>query len=89
MLELGPRAAALHRETGARVRDAELGVVGAHAADYAAGARRAGARVRRFDGKPAVAEALRGALGEGVVVLLKASRGAALEEVLPGPGEEG
>jgi len=93
MLELGPRAAALHRETGARVRDAELWVVGTHAADYAAGARRAGARVRLFDGKPAVAEALRGALGEGVVVLLKASRGAALEEVLEGlgsgPGGEG
>jgi UDP-N-acetylmuramoyl-tripeptide--D-alanyl-D-alanine ligase len=93
MLELGPRAAALHRETGARVRDAELWVVGEHAADYAAGARRAGVRVRRFDGKPALGEALGQALGEGVVVLLKASRGAALEEILEGlgsgPGEEG
>ena len=89
MLELGPRAATLHRETGARVRGSELWTVGAHAADYAAGARRAGARVRLFDGKPAVAEALRGALGEGVVVLLKASRGAALEEVLANLGEEG
>jgi UDP-N-acetylmuramoyl-tripeptide--D-alanyl-D-alanine ligase len=89
MLELGPRAAALHRATGARARDCEVWAVGEHARDYAAGARRAGARVRLFDGKPAVAEALRGALGVGVVVLLKASRGAALEEVLPGPGEEG
>jgi len=91
MLELGPRAAALHRETGARVRDAELWVVGAHAADYAAGARRTGARVRCFDGKPALGSALGEVLGEGVVVLLKASRGAALEEILeglgPGPGE--
>lgn len=93
MFELGPRAAALHRETGARVRDAELWVVGAHAADYAAGARRAGARVRCFEGKPALGEALAEVLGEGVVVLLKASRGAALEEVMEGlgsgPGEEG
>jgi UDP-N-acetylmuramoyl-tripeptide--D-alanyl-D-alanine ligase len=93
MLELGPRAAALHRETGARVRDSELWVVGAHAADYAAGATRAGVRVRCFEGKPALREALGAALGEGVVVLLKASRGAALEEIMeglgPGPGEEG
>jgi UDP-N-acetylmuramoyl-tripeptide--D-alanyl-D-alanine ligase len=91
MLELGPRAAALHRATGARVRDAELWTVGVHAADYAAGARRAGARVRLFEDKPAVAGALRAVLEEGVVVLLKASRGAALEEVLKGlePGPEG
>lgn len=89
MLELGPRAAVLHRETGARVRDAELWAVGVHAADYVTGARRAGVRARIFDGKPAVAEALRGALGEGVVVLLKASRGAVLEEVLQDLGEDG
>ena len=73
------------------MRDAELWVVGAHAADYAAGARRTGARVRCFDGKPALGSALGEVLGEGVVVLLKASRGAALEEILeglgPGPGE--
>ena len=89
MLELGPRAAALHRETGARVRDAELWTVGAHAADYAAGARRAGARVRVFEDKAAVSAALRAVLADGVVVLVKASRGAALEEVLTDVGEEG
>ncbi len=86
MLELGPRAAALHRVTGAQVREAELWVVGAHADDYAAGARQAGTTVRCFDGKPALRQALAGALGEGVVVLLKASRGAALETVLEGLG---
>ena len=63
------------------VRDAELWVVGAHAADYASGARRAGVTARVFDGKPALAAALRAGAGPGVVALLKASRGVALEEV--------
>jgi len=87
MLELGPDAARLHEETGAAVRDAELWVVGDHAADTAAGAARAGARVQVYPDKPALAAALAAALRPGVVVLLKASRGAALEDVLPGIGE--
>lgn len=82
MLELGPDAARLHRETGEAVRDAELWTVGAHAADYAAGAQRAGADARVFADKASLAEALRGALAPGTVVLIKASRGAALEDVL-------
>ncbi|HTR97932.1 MAG TPA: UDP-N-acetylmuramoyl-tripeptide--D-alanyl-D-alanine ligase [Candidatus Acidoferrales bacterium] len=88
MLELGVGAGALHRETGARVRHAELWTVGAHARDYAAGARRARARVRTFADKPAVAAALAEVLAPGVVVLVKASRGAALEDVLAGLGKE-
>jgi len=84
MLELGPDAAVLHRETGSRVRAAELWVVGAHAGDYAAGARAAGVSARVFADKPAVAAALEAALGEGVVVLVKASRGSRLEDVLAG-----
>lgn len=84
MLELGGTAARLHRETGARVGGAELWTVGAHAGDYAAGARSAGAGVREFPGKPELAAALREALAPGVVVLVKASRGAALEQVLEG-----
>jgi UDP-N-acetylmuramoyl-tripeptide--D-alanyl-D-alanine ligase len=84
MLELGPRAAVLHRAVGARVRGAALWTVGAHAADLAAGARRAGAAVRVFADQPVLAAALRDALAPGVVVLLKASRGAALEQVLAG-----
>ncbi len=84
MLELGSTAARLHRETGERVAGAELWTVGAHAGEYAAGARRAGLEARVFPGKPEVARALREALAPGVVVLLKASRGAALEEVLEG-----
>lgn len=84
MLELGETAARLHRETGERVRGAELWTVGAHAGEYAAGARAAGAEARVFADKPAVAAALREALAPGVVVLVKASRGAALEQVLEG-----
>ncbi len=84
MLELGPGAAALHRETGAAVRNAELWTVGAHAADYAAGARPAGIEARIFPDKPTAAAALRDALAPGVVALVKASRGVALEDVLRG-----
>jgi len=84
MLELGATAARLHRETGALVRGAELWTVGAHAGEYAAGARASGATARVFAGKPELAAALREALAPGMVVLLKASRGAALEQVLEG-----
>jgi UDP-N-acetylmuramoyl-tripeptide--D-alanyl-D-alanine ligase len=89
MLELGPDAPRLHRETGEAVRDAELWAVGAHAADYAAGAERAGAGARVFEDKDSLAEALRGTLAPGTVVLLKASRAAALEDVLALLGAEG
>jgi UDP-N-acetylmuramyl pentapeptide synthase len=43
-----------------------------------------GVKARRFPDKPSLAAELRGALGEGTVVLFKASRGAALEDVLTG-----
>ena len=82
MRELGETAAEMHREVGAEVRAAELWVVGEHAVDYAAGAARVGVEARRFPDKLALAEALSGALAPGTVVLLKASRGAALEDVL-------
>jgi UDP-N-acetylmuramoyl-tripeptide--D-alanyl-D-alanine ligase len=84
MRELGDTAARLHREVGEAVRNAELWVVGEHAADYAAGGAQAGVAVRRFPDKAAVAAALREQLEPGTVVLLKASRGAALEDVLAG-----
>jgi UDP-N-acetylmuramoyl-tripeptide--D-alanyl-D-alanine ligase len=83
MLELGPRAAELHRDTGAAVRDAELWSVGAHAADYAAGAKR-GVRTRVLSSIDEARAELGAALAPGVTVLLKASRGAALERVLEG-----
>lgn len=84
MKELGRTAPALHREVGESVRDAELWVVGAHASDYEEGGRAAGVEVRAFPDKPALAAALREQLAPGVVVLVKASRGAALEDVLAG-----
>ena len=89
MRELGETAAQLHRETGAAVQNAELWTVGAHAADYAAGAKTVGIEARLFPDKPAVASALTEALAPGVVVLVKASRGAALEDVLALAAVEG
>ncbi|MGH7741145.1 MAG: glutamate ligase domain-containing protein, partial [Candidatus Eiseniibacteriota bacterium] len=86
MLELGERAAALHRETGAAVRGAELWAVGRYASEYAAGARTAGATVRVLASIEEARAALREALAPGVTVLLKASRGAALERVLESSG---
>jgi UDP-N-acetylmuramyl pentapeptide synthase len=62
--------------------------VGAHARDYALGARSAGVPVREFADKSEVAAALRAELAPGVVVLVKASRGAALEQVLAGLDKE-
>jgi UDP-N-acetylmuramoyl-tripeptide--D-alanyl-D-alanine ligase len=88
MLELGLDAPRLHAETAEAVRDAELWVVGRHANDYAEGARRRGIPVRVFDDKPALARALAEALAPGVVVLLKGSRGAAIEQVLDGLEQE-
>ena len=82
MLELGGHAARLHRETGAAVRGAELWVLGEHAADLAAGAEGHALDIRRFDSKHEVAGALGEVLAPGTVVLLKASRGVALEQVL-------
>ncbi len=88
MLELGGTAARLHRETGAKVRDAELWTVGTHAREYAAGARATGIETRVFADKAELAKVLRETLAPGMVVLLKASRGAALEQVLEGLGTE-
>jgi UDP-N-acetylmuramoyl-tripeptide--D-alanyl-D-alanine ligase len=86
MLELGPGAPELHRETGEAVRDAELWVVGTHALDYAAGAQTAGVDARVFEDKTSLAASLRPLLARGVVVLVKASRGAALEDVVKALG---
>jgi UDP-N-acetylmuramoyl-tripeptide--D-alanyl-D-alanine ligase len=89
MLELGDVAPELHRATGAAIRGAELWALGAFARDYAAGAETAGIATRVFDTMPALAAALREALVPGVVVLLKGSRGAALERALEGVELEG
>ena len=82
MLELGATAPQLHRETGALVQGAELWAVGAYANDYAEGARAARVNARVFADKPSLAAQLAAELAPGTVVLLKGSRGAALEDVL-------
>ena len=89
MLELGEGAAALHREVGGATRDAELWAIGAHAADYAKGAKAARVPARAFEDFPALRAALGEALAPGVTVLFKASRGAALERALEGLEMEG
>ena len=53
-----------------------------HAADWVAGAETARTKTRTFKEMAVLAEALREALAPGVTVLLKASRGAALERAL-------
>lgn len=84
MRELGSEAPALHREAGAAVRDAELWAVGDVADALAEGARAAGVTARTFADPVAAGAALRDVLAPGVVVLLKASRGAALERAVAG-----
>ena len=84
MLELGDDAAAAHAAVGRRAREAgvdELVAVGAFAADLAGGFAD-DARVVQTVGDPGEAvAALRGRLAAGDVVLVKASRGLALERV--------
>jgi UDP-N-acetylmuramoyl-tripeptide--D-alanyl-D-alanine ligase len=82
MLELGEHAARFHREVGSSVRGAELWVVGRYAEDYASGARASEVRVQIFPDRDTLAAGLEKVLKPGVVVLFKASRGAALERVL-------
>lgn len=82
MFELGPDELAYHRQVGELV--AELGVdllvaVGSRAEQYAAGA--AGVPSHRFADAAEAAAGVPGLLREGDVVLVKASRGMALEAV--------
>ncbi len=84
MLELGEHAARLHAETGAVVRDAELWALGEHAAVTVAAAAAHGIVTRTFASFAEAGAALDAVLAPGVVVLLKASRGVALEHVLDG-----
>lgn len=88
MLELGDQAVALHREVGRRAAEAgvdELLAVGEHAADLVAGAAAEGVRARAVG----VDEASSLHLASDDVVLVKASRGLALERVVQGLLEGG
>ena len=68
------------------MRAAELWAVGDHARDYAAGAVETRVTARVLADVTEAARALREALAPGVVVLIKASRGARLERVLESVG---
>jgi UDP-N-acetylmuramoyl-tripeptide--D-alanyl-D-alanine ligase len=89
MKELGPTSAELHRQAGAAVAalgniDFLAGVTGdaRHLVEGAAGAGMDASRARFFENKDAAAEWLAETVQPGDWVLLKASRGVALETLL-------
>lgn len=88
MLELGPTARDLHRELGRYLAAREISrliACGSLARAIAEGARDAGMpadRVREVPDAAGAARALRGAVRRGDVVLVKASRGIRLEQVV-------
>ena len=85
MLELGPGSEAMHRECGRRMADngidVVLGVRGL-AKTMVEGASAAGMRAEFVETPEDAGEWLRGEVGTGDVVLLKASRGVRLERAL-------
>jgi UDP-N-acetylmuramoyl-tripeptide--D-alanyl-D-alanine ligase len=85
MLELGDQAAEAHQKVGRQAARSDLLVaLGEHAADIVEGALEAGLRVDRaivVDSAEAAVAAVEAHL-KGALVLVKASRGAALEQVV-------
>jgi UDP-N-acetylmuramoyl-tripeptide--D-alanyl-D-alanine ligase len=86
MLELGRATAALHREIGAAAAFVDrLFLIGPNAENAAAAAREAGADGRRVTVAPdidALLAAVTGFVADGDLVLVKGSRGMALERVV-------
>ena len=95
MLELGDASAGLHRQAGRNAAQAGCRLVfavGRFAADVAAGAKEAGlatASALAFDSWESLAEAARGMLGQGDIVLVKGSRGMAMERVVAALSQAG
>lgn len=85
MLELGPTGPERHREVGQEIDGAdfdEIVGVGELAAELVAGARDAGVKTRYFGTASEAAEAASSSLRAGDLVLVKGSRGVALEQVV-------
>lgn len=86
MLELGPEAPSFHAAVGRQAAAQRLDLVfgiGPHSVHLVEAARRAGLadRAQHFDNKQDLAAHLREALRDDDLVLVKASRGMALEEI--------
>jgi len=85
MLELGPESARLHAAAAREIvaaRPALVGAIGDFVAAFAGADRDLGARLLTAPDAEELGPRLRGALRGDEVVLLKASRGVALERVL-------
>jgi UDP-N-acetylmuramoyl-tripeptide--D-alanyl-D-alanine ligase len=85
MLELGDQAAEAHQKVGRQAARSDLLVaLGEHAADIVEGAHEAGLRVDRAIVVDSAAEAVAAVEPhlKGALVLVKASRGLALEQVV-------
>lgn len=85
MLELGEKSAALHRELGEEA--ARLGIDGLLAcgplcAELVAGAREAGLAAEHYRDASALSAALPERLADGDLILVKGSRGMAMEDVI-------
>jgi len=87
-LELGPDAKRLHREVGGYLAGREVSYLiacGGLGREFAKGARAAGMARRQIfeaEGVPEASELLKGLAHQGDVVLLKASRGMRMEQLL-------
>jgi UDP-N-acetylmuramoyl-tripeptide--D-alanyl-D-alanine ligase len=84
MLELGPTAVEVHRETGTRIGDRldVLVAVGPLSTHLLEGAAAGGASLTHFSDARSAAEALPGLVQGGDAVLVKGSRGVGLEAVV-------
>lgn len=82
MRELGADAAALHAEAGRRAKGAGIARLYALGTLSAAAAEAFGDGARSFDSHAQLAEALRAELRDGLRVLVKGSRGSAMDRVV-------
>jgi UDP-N-acetylmuramoyl-tripeptide--D-alanyl-D-alanine ligase len=91
MLELGPEAAAIHREIGqyaAATGVDRLFACGELAREYVSGFRSVNPAGEHFESKPALIDRLQSELRPGDQILVKGSRGMKMEEVIAAVWEE-